>query len=130
MAEYVISNPMAAIQPLEYSDSQDRSHLPMGSPARFAVSGSPKTPLIPTGAVSSGASSARGRAWIRYENTGEIALPPIRHRPRPLRDAVQCTEQLQSGIRSHLLSADECLYLKRNSEAIQHLEAGLLGCSQ
>ena len=145
MAEYVVSNPMAEIR--EQSDARDPAHLGYSS----GYWSSPEQGVRATGAslappltaspqrlltsdsglgasAAAGASPAQGQ--IRYEHTGEIESPTIRRRPRPLRKAVLQTHRLDPNVRKHLLDADECLYQRKNSEAIPHLEAGLLGCGQ
>ena len=125
MAEYVFSNPMAEIQPLHFPSSQDRNdrhHTANLAALPQERSGAGGDQLPETG-------PAR-RGVIRYDHTEEIALPPIRPRPRPLRDAVQRAGRLEADVRTQLLHADECLYHEKNSEAIQYLETGLLGCSR
>lgn len=78
-------------------------------------------------------SSVQGR--IRYEHTGEISLPPVRRRHRryrgkakagPLRAALRRARELNPTARAHLLEAEEYLHGKKNTEAIPHLESGLL----
>ena len=73
---------------------------------------------------------------MRNPSREEMASLQLRRSPgrvRPLHDAVQhtaATGQLEAGIQTQLLHAEELLHHQRSKEAIQHLETGLLGCSQ
>lgn len=108
MAEYASSNPIALIQPLEFPGLHD-------------FTGATNTPAE---------ASLLSEPAIRYSHPEPLSRPQLRSRSYPLRDAIQRASHLDPDALTQLLHADMHLYHGRTSEAIPHLERGLLGCSQ
>ena len=109
MAEYVPSNPMDVIQPLEFPGPHNFTRA-TNTPAEASLLSEPV---------------------IRYSHPEPVLCPPPQSPKRyPLRDAIQRARHIEPDALTQLLHADMYLYHDRTSEAIPHLERGLLGCRQ
>lgn len=110
MAEYVSSDPMAVIQPLEFPGPHNFIRATNGStPAEASLFSEPV---------------------IRYSHPEPVPPPQTSSKRYPLRDAIQRARHIEPDSLTQLLHADMYLYHNRTREAIPHLERGLLGCRQ